>query len=142
VVGVGSFRGGARVRSRQPLPGVVHAWPVAEVAAAILPLFAHPPFSPCRNGDLVLDDIVAWCKTGRFAEWKFVRLGANPFTDPDYRAINEAIQVLEQTRLIVHYISRGGDTTCDVGLTRLGWDALQTNTVRQHLGLSDTPPTA
>jgi hypothetical protein len=26
----------------------------------------------------------------------------------------------------------------EVGLTRLGWQTLQTNTVRQHLGLSDT----
>ena len=29
-----------------------------------------------------------------------------------------------------------------IGLTRLGMHALQTNTVRQHLGLSDATPTA
>jgi hypothetical protein len=28
------------------------------------------------------------------------------------------------------------------GLTRLGMYALQTNTVREHLGLSDAPPTS
>jgi hypothetical protein len=117
-------------------------WPVAEVAAAILPLFSHPPLSPRNNKDLVLDDIVAWCNTGRFAVPKVLRSVPDPFTNPDYRAINEAIQVLEQTRLIVQYVSRSRDTTCDVGLTRLGQHALQTNTVRQHLGLSDAPPTA
>jgi hypothetical protein len=117
-------------------------WQVAEVAAAILPLFSHPPFSPYNNKDLVLDDIVAWCKTGRLAVPKLVRSVVDPFTNPDYRAINEAIQLLEQTRLIVQYVSRSRDTTCDVGLTRLGQHTLQTNAVRQHLGLSDAPPTA
>jgi hypothetical protein len=29
---------------------------------------------------------------------------------------------------------------CSVGLSRLGWHTLQTNTVRRHLGLSDTQP--
>jgi hypothetical protein len=72
--------------------------PVAEVAATILPLFAHPPLFPFRDDDFVLDDIVAWCKTGRYAEQKLFRVAPGPkrFTDPDYRAINEAIQVLEQ----------------------------------------------
>jgi hypothetical protein len=56
------------------------------------------------------------------------------------------MQVLEQNRLIVHYISGGSGpsymATCEIGLNRLGTHALQTNTVRQHLGLADAPPTA
>ncbi len=115
-------------------------WPVAEVAAAILPVFSHPQFSPSKSELYVRDDIVAWCKTGQFTERKVgIHRWADPYADPDYRAINEAIQVLEQTRLIVrsHKSSEG---TPSLGLTRLGMHALQTNTVRQHLGLSDAPP--
>jgi hypothetical protein len=121
-----------------------HTWPVAEVAATILPLFSHPEFSRCRDSDWVLDDIVAWCKTGRSPESKFFRVlpGKKRFTDPDFRAINEAIQVLEHARLIVQHVSGGDVTSCYIGLTRLGWHALQTNTVRQHLGLRDATPTA
>jgi hypothetical protein len=61
------------------------------------------------------------------------------FKDPDMRAFAEAIQVLEQAQLLLR-----GDEERDslLGLTRLGMHALATNTVRQHLGLSDTPPTA
>jgi hypothetical protein len=115
-------------------------WPVAEVAAAILPVFSHPQFSPSKSELYVRDDIVAWCKTGRFTERKFgIHLWADPYADPDYRAINEAIQVLEQTRLMVrsHKSSEGASS---LGLTRLGMHALQTNTVRQHLGFADSPP--
>jgi hypothetical protein len=39
-------------------------WPVAEVAAAILPLFAHPPLSPQGSEALNIHNIVVWCKTG------------------------------------------------------------------------------
>jgi hypothetical protein len=107
-----------------------------EVAATILPLFSAPEFSPCRDEDRVLEDVVAWCRTGQFAESKFFRIGVGMrrFTDPDVRAINEAIQVLEQARLIVRYISAGDTTTCYLGLTRRGMHALQSNTVRQLLG--------
>jgi hypothetical protein len=116
-------------------------WPVEEVAAAILPLFSHPQFSPSKGETPVLDDIVAWCKTGRFTEWKLVRQWADPFADADCRAINEAIQVLEQTRLIVRSFRGSEGATSYLGLTRLGMHALQTNTVRQHLGLSDEAST-
>ncbi len=34
------------------------------------------------------------------------------------------------------------EVSTQIGLTRLGIHALQTNTVRQHLGLGDAPPTA
>lgn len=45
------------------------------------------------------------------------------------------VHCLEYASLLVRY----HDTdTCFVGLTRLGVHALQTNTVRRHLGLSDT----
>jgi hypothetical protein len=60
------------------------------------------------------------------------------FDDPDCAAIAEALQVLEHAGLLME---RSGEYTF-VGLTRLGRHALQTNTVRQHLGLSDAPPTA
>ncbi len=113
-------------------------WPVAEVAAAILPLFSHPQLSPGKSELYVRDDIVAWCKTGQFTERQVgFHRWADPYADPDYRAINEAIQVLEQTRLIVRSSRTSGFY---VGLTRLGMHALQTSTVRQHLGLADSPP--
>jgi hypothetical protein len=130
------------------------AWPVEEVAAALLPLFSHPPLSPWSDANFVLDDIVSWCKTGHFTGRTLKEsrsgIGFLPtetcFKDPDYRAINEAMQVLEQTRLIVRYVSGGSGpsymATCEIGLTRSGTHALQTNTVRQHLGLADAPPTA
>jgi hypothetical protein len=60
------------------------------------------------------------------------------FDDPDCGAIAEAIQVLEHAGLLME---RGGEYNY-VGLTRLGTYALETKTVRQHLGLGDAPPTA
>src|ERR1700747_426312 len=118
-------------------------WPPEEVAATIPPLFCYPQNSPCRNEGLVLDDIVAWCKTGGFADSKLFHglPGMKHFTDPDFRAIAEAIQMLEQGRLIMRYIS-GDTTTCYLGLTRRGSQALATNSVRQHLALSNPSPTA
>jgi hypothetical protein len=117
--------------------------PPEEVAAAILPLFSSPQFSPSRNESLVMDKVVAWCKTGQFADAKRFRSlpGMKRFTDPDFRAIAEAIQVLEQCRLIMRYISDGDTTTCYLGLTRRGMHALATNTVRRQVGLGDPPPT-
>jgi hypothetical protein len=116
-------------------------WPVAEVAATILPLFSYPQLSPRTDEDLAIYNIVAWYKTGQWAEPKFSRDIRDPFNDPDSRAIAEAIQVLEHTRLLMRRVSGTDQTICYVGLTRLGMHALQTNTVRQHLGLDDTPPT-
>jgi hypothetical protein len=78
-------------------------WPVAEVAATILPVFSYF----VRRSDIgAMNIIVNWRKTGA--------------------------------------VDRPSSPTAgsEVGLTRLGMQALQTNTVRQHLGLSDAPPTA
>jgi hypothetical protein len=110
-------------------------WPVAEVAATILPLFAPQPPKSERS---VMNGIVVWCKTGEYRPGGSIALATVPFSDPDLRAITEATQVLEQARLLMRTFKEDSY----IGLTRLGMHALQTNTVRQHLGLSDTPPTA
>ncbi len=50
-----------------------------------------------------------------------------------------SIQVLERAGLLL----RNFRNDCfNLGLTRLGMHALETNTVRQHLGLSDATRTA
>ena len=107
-------------------------WPVAEVAATILPLFSS---SDCLSTANVIKAIVGWCKTGEYRDPRFT--AAHPlqsFRDPDSGAVGEAIQVLEHAGLL-----REAEGEF-VGLTRLGRHALQTNTVRQHLGLGDTRP--
>jgi hypothetical protein len=135
--------------------------PPAELAATILPLFGYQPYEE----HMAMANIVTWCKTGRGGELGFleliVRTGREQFDDPDMRAVAEAIQVLEHAGLLMRsarfesrYSSpsrRGGSifgrrlTAASfgggffVGLTRLGLHALQTNTVRQHLGLSARP---
>lgn len=58
------------------------------------------------------------------------------FENPDVRAVAEAMQVLECSRLLM----RSPGEHAHVGLTRLGIHALQTHTVRQHLGLGESPP--
>jgi hypothetical protein len=116
------------------------AWPVAEVAAAVLPLLQ----SPYQTEPVAIDSILAWCKTGSFGKTKLIRR-VNPgkqFEDPDARAIAEAIQLLEHAALVMRTADGSDSAETIVGLTRLGMHALATNTVRQHLGLSDTPPTA
>ena len=117
------------------------AWPVAEVAATILPLFSS---SPCLEEEIAIDNIVSWCKTGSYAKPQVFRVvrPEKPFEDPDTRAVVEAIQLLEHAHLLMRTVSGVANTEVRVGLTRLGMHALQTNTVRQHLGLSDAPPTA
>jgi len=112
------------------------AWPTAEVAAAILPLFSYPS---SEKEHPALASIVSWCKTGQYR--KPVKIG-DVFKDPDTRAIAEAMRVLEHANLVMRDVSGGDVTWVSVGLTRLGRDAIATNTVRQHLGLGDTPPTA
>ena len=107
-------------------------WPVAEVAAVILPLFSSSASQPHMNARVC---IVNWCKTGSYKSTA-VGILADAFKDPDHRAIVEAMQVLEYAGLLMT------DDRFYVGLSRLGWHALQTNTVREHLGLSDAPPTA
>jgi hypothetical protein len=96
------------------------------VAAAILPLFSQSAYQEDRDARVSIGN---WLKTGTYKS----RFGTfDPLKDPDQRAITEAIQVLEHARLLVRIFL--GDQ-CHVGLTRLGMHALQTNTVRQHLGL-------
>ena len=115
-------------------------WPVAEVAATILPLFASSADADGTGGQLYATatiSIVNWCRTGSYSfPFKFGNL-PSPFKDPDHCAVAEAMQVLEHAGLIMRQ-HEGGN--CYVGLTRLGRHPLQTNTVRQHLGLGDAPP--
>ena len=111
-----------------------------EVAATILPLFAYPQLSPHGNEGMTIHHIAQWCKTGQW-EPKVAHASQNPFKDPDHRAIAEAIQVLEQARLLMRFIEGDGWYVSKIGLTRLGMHALQTNTVRQRLGLGDATPT-
>jgi hypothetical protein len=105
-------------------------WPVEEVAAAILPLFAAVPPKTERS---VMNGIVLWCKTGQYRPGGSIADARDPFGDPDLRAITEATQLLEQARLVMRTFKEDSY----IGLTRLGMQALQTNTVRQHLGLCD-----
>jgi hypothetical protein len=113
-------------------------WPVAEVAAAILPLFSSSTYV---GEETAMRGIVSWCKTGSYRPPGFYRQAAKPrFEDPDIRAVAEAIQHLERACLLLR--ADQGAHESALGLTRLGMHALQTNTVRQHLGLGDTPPPA
>jgi hypothetical protein len=105
-------------------------WPVAEVAAAILPWFAANP--PEFEG-FVTAHIVHWMR-GVPSKGIGYKPSA-PFDDPDLRAVAEAIQVLEHSQLVIRSPGERGH----VGLTRLGMHVLQTNSVRQHLGLEDAP---
>jgi hypothetical protein len=101
--------------------------------------------------------IVAWCRTGTppgslSLGDRRKQDGEKQFDDPDTRAVAEAMQVLERAGLLMRALQTispsitarysEGYSYFYVGLTRVGWHALQTNTVRQHLGLSDAPPTA
>jgi hypothetical protein len=115
------------------------AWPPAEVAATILPLFSYETYIDELKA---INNILSWCQTGSFGKKAGSGGYTARFTDPDGRAITEAIQVLENSALLMRTIDRTDMTNFVVGLTRLGMHALQTNTVRQHLGLSDAPPPA
>jgi len=118
-------------------------WPVAEVAAATLPMFAIPQWSPFVSELQAMVDIDWWCRTGSYQKKSTSgRKSLMRFDNPDFRAVAEAMQVLEHSGLLMKDPGNGGPTGGFVGLTRLGMQALQTNTVRQHLGLSDAPPTA
>jgi hypothetical protein len=108
-----------------------------ELAATILPLFSYPQLSPHVYEGFAIYNIAVWCRTGRWAEPKFIYRQGNPYTDPDLRPIAEAIQVLEQHRLLMRFVA-GDSATVSVpvlGLTRRGMHALEANTVRQHIGL-------
>lgn len=108
-------------------------WPVAEVGATILPLFSSYAQQPAAGMPRA---IVDWCTTGEYREpvGHTARDASRMFEDPDLRAIAEAIQVLQQAGLLMQ---SWGQEFSYIGLTRRGWHALQTNTVRQHLGLSE-----
>jgi hypothetical protein len=113
-------------------------FPAAEVAAAILPLFSYSPYV---YENKMIEAILGWCRTGQYHHRPSSAVTSGDqlrrFTNPDFRAVAEAIQVLEHAGLLMQ--TAGSEYTVVVGLTRLGQDALQTSTVRQHLGLSDTP---
>lgn len=119
-----------------------------EELAATLLLFSYPQLSPHVHEGFAIYNIAVCCRTGRWAEPKFVYRQRNPFTDPDLRPIAEAIQVLEQSRLLMRFAA-GDSATVSVpvrGLTRRGMHVLESNTARQQLGLLDpgaensTPP--
>jgi hypothetical protein len=109
------------------------AWPVEEVAAAILPWFASNP--PEFEG-FTTRHIIQWMR-GEPSRGVTHSPGVQ-FTDPDVRAVAEAIQVLEHSRLLMRSPGERGH----VGLTRLGMHVLATNSVRAHLGLGDARPPA
>jgi hypothetical protein len=112
-------------------------WPVAEVGAAILPLFSYTASEPAAR---VTKGIVAWFMTGSYRPLPLTGgESSSPFNDPHSLAVAEAIQALQHAGLLlrVSYSNSNGD---EVGLTRLGRHALATNTVRQHLGLGEAPP--
>jgi hypothetical protein len=108
-------------------------WPVEEVAAAILPWFASNP--PEYEG-FVMRHIVDWLRG--VPSRGVMHSPKVQFTDPDVRAVAEAIQVLEHSRLLMRSPGERGH----VGLTRLGMQVLANNVARQHLGLGDTRPPA
>jgi hypothetical protein len=115
----------------QPSAVVAHEAP-AELAAVILPLFP----SPRQAERWAIAGIVNWFRTGEYCVHRFPRSD-----DPDCVAIDEAMKVLEHARLLIRHLEVSDYSSFEVGLTRLGVHALQTNTVRQHLGLSDATPT-
>jgi hypothetical protein len=89
------------------------------------------------GGALGDSDIVNWFKTGEYCVHRYPRSD-----DPDCVVIEEAIQVLEHALLVIRHLAAGDSASFQIGLTRLGVHAVQTNTARQHLGLGDAPPTA
>ena len=121
-----------------PQPGWLTTRPVAEVAAAILPLFSYPA---SQKEVSAIACITSWCKTGEYKK-AFGSRSKSRFEDPETRAVAEAIRALERAGLIMRDVSGGDVTHVDVGMTRLGRDAIATNSVRRHLGLRDAPPTA
>jgi|SRR6516162_8536155 len=109
-------------------------WPVAEVAAVVLQAFSSSLYQDERPA---MASIVSYWTTG---DYRARNTRTNRFKDPDFRVVAEAIQVLERAGSLMRAIY--GDASPDVGLTRLGEHALQTHTVRQHLGFGGAPPTA
>jgi hypothetical protein len=119
-------------------------WPVAEVAASILPYFSHFPHVSDRRA---MKEVVSLWRTGSYPDresvlgFKIVATAGtfDQFTDPDCGAVAEAIQALEHAGLLMRAVS-GDYADSDVGLTRLGQHALATDTVRQHSELATRVP--
>jgi hypothetical protein len=111
------------------------AWidlPPAELAALILPWFGSR--QPSEQWT-IQREVVAWL-TGSKPRIAFaVQTALEPFANPHVRAVAEAIQALEHRGLLMRSIVVDDNY---VGITRLGMHALQTNTVREHLGLGPT----
>jgi hypothetical protein len=105
--------------------------PPAELAARILPLFSSSTRVP-EGG--AIKAIVKWCQTGSYRAPHSFPTVDSTFDNAHYRAVAEAIQVLEHASLLLRSFPNTGGSY--VGLTGLGMHALQTNTVRQHLGLA------
>ena len=114
--------------------------PPAELAAVILPFFSS--WEPRAESE-VRRNIVAWLSGQTDKQLGHVSYfsARKVFESPAVRAVGEALQHLERACLLMRAIDGGQYGGCYVGLTRLGMHALQTNTVRQHLGLGDAPLT-
>ena len=116
--------------------------PVRELAATILPLLSSS--TPLDERE-AMDAIVSWFRTGSTIGAKVpisftLASFLARFNDPDYVVVAEAMQVLERAGLLRRALYVSDYSNFYVGLTRLGRHALQTNTVRQHLGLDDAAP--
>jgi hypothetical protein len=108
--------------------------PVEEVAATILQCFSRRTHESERDATKA---IVSWFRTGSYSAYRSNPSAVDIYKDPDYQAVAEAIQALEHAGLLIKTVTQNSTL---IGLTRRGMHALQTNTVRQHLGLSDAPP--
>mgnify|MGYP000919532224 CR=1 FL=1 len=112
--------------------------PVAELAVSVLPMFGHSSFDSERGA---MTDVVAWLRTGARDPRGVFSAGVSSrgdvFQNPDLRAVAEAMQLLERSGLLLRVLVPSSHSSFDVGLTRLGWHAVQTGTIRQHLGLED-----
>jgi hypothetical protein len=118
-------------------------WPVEEVAATILPLCS----GELRDEDEFVRAVRHWMLTGEFTPQPVKLFSTSTITtiergfgNPEIRAIAEAMQVLEHARLLIRVLAVTDNSYRRIALTRRGMQALQTNTVRQHLGLCETPP--
>jgi hypothetical protein len=81
-------------------------WPVAEVAATILPLFS----SSARASEIrAMGTIVNWWKTGAVHPPSWIKASwMTPFEDADFRAAAEAMHAFELAGLLYAYVSRRG----------------------------------
>jgi hypothetical protein len=76
--------------------------PVAEVAAAFLPLFSD---SPAMREEAAMARILSWCGAVPYRpKWKLLRINDRRFEDPDARAIAEAIHALDRPGLLMRTI--------------------------------------